>query len=105
MSDTYIPRMDSHKDIGIILSEDLSYHQSFGACVYTVKPLIIIIIRIRRIVTEGIIDMANSGSNSHPVTICSYIANRSIIKPTKSSDKTLSVYVSGIYSFVFDRPH
>ena len=32
------------------------YHQSFGACVYTVKPLIIIIIRIRRIVTEGIIE-------------------------------------------------
>ena len=43
MSDTYIPRMDSHKDLGIILSEDLSWgkhYKSITACAYKVLGLI-----------------------------------------------------------------
>ena len=43
MSDTCIPRMDSHKDLGIILSEDLSWgkrNKSITARAYKVLGLI-----------------------------------------------------------------
>ena len=43
MSDTCIPRMDSHKDLGIILSENLSWgkhYKSITAHAYKVLGLI-----------------------------------------------------------------